>query len=170
MRLMQNVDHDAREIYRERLTPSLWMLVTIALAGPMVTLTLTPINATLALAIGAAVSLVLVALAIAASPRISVTGSVLRAGRAHIDARWLGEPTEHSGEDARAKRTHEIARDGWNLLRGGIEGLVIVPVTDPDDPANSWTISTRTPDRLAAAIRLARAAESSESAERPAVD
>jgi hypothetical protein len=34
--------------------------------------------------------------------------------------------------------------------------VVIVEITDLDDPAPSWVISTRTPDRLAAALRRAQ--------------
>lgn len=156
MRLMQNTESETRDVYRERLTPSLWMLVVIALAGPMVSLVFTPVGADFALILGVVVSLVLVTLSIALSPVLRVSGTALHVGRAHIDARWLGEPEEFTGDDARARRTRDIARDGWNFLRGGIDGLVIVPVTDPADPMNSWTISTRTPDRLAAAIRAAR--------------
>jgi len=157
MRLMQNTDQDTRELYSERLTPSLWLLVTIALLGPMVTLTIAPFNSTVALVIGGVVSLGLVTLSILASARLRVVGTVLHAGRAHIDVSWLGEPQEVSGEQAKAKRTHDFARNGWHLLRGGIDGMVVIPVTDPDDPARSWTISSRTPDRLAAAIRTAQA-------------
>jgi len=159
MRLMQNTDRDAREIYRERLTPSLWMLVVIALLGPMASLVFVPLGATVSLIVGAVVSLLLVALSILASPLVRVSGTTLHAGRAHIDAGWLGEPEEFSGEEAHARRTRDIARDGWHLIRGGIDGVVIVPITDPADPARSWTISTRTPDRLAAAIRTAHAAK-----------
>ncbi|SJN23363.1 Membrane protein [Microbacterium esteraromaticum] len=153
---MQMNDQVARVIYRERLTPSLWMLVTIALVGPMVSLVFVPLNTSVALVLGGAVSLVLVVMSIVLSPVVSVTGSVLRAGRAHIDAQWLGEPEQFTGQDARDKRTRDIARDGWHLFRGGIDGVVVVPVTDPADPMNSWTVTTRTPDRLSAAIRSAR--------------
>lgn len=158
MRLMQNTTQGTRESYRERLSPSLWMLVTIALVGPMVSLVFAPVASSIAIAIGAAVSLVLVVLSILLAPVISVRGTVLHAGRAHIDARWLGEPEHFTGQDARDRRTRDIARDGWHLIRGGIDGLVVVPLTDPDDPMRSWTISSRTPDRLSAAIRAARAA------------
>ncbi|GAA2890484.1 hypothetical protein GCM10010455_11170 [Microbacterium esteraromaticum] len=152
---MQNTRPDTRETYRERLAPGLWLLVTIALAGPMVSLVLTPLDPSLALVVGGAVSLALVTLSVALSPRIRVADGVLHAGRAHVDARWLGDAEHFSGEDARARRTHAIDKDGWNLLRGGIDGVVVVPITDPDDPVKSWTISSRTPDRLAAAIRTA---------------
>lgn len=158
MRLMQNTDRDAREIYRERLSPSLWMVVVIALVGPMVSLVFAPVAAGLAVAIGVLVSVVLVVLSILLSPAVRIHGTVLYAGRAHIDARWLGDPEHFTGEDAQNRRTRDISRDGWHLIRGGIDGLVVVPVTDPDDPASSWTISSRTPDRLSAAIRAARSA------------
>lgn len=158
MRLMQNTSPETRDLYRERLSPSLRMLVVIALAGPMVALVFAPIAASAALVAGAAVSLLLVLLAVLLAPVVRVQGTVLHAGRAHIDARWLGEPEQFTAEDARDRRTRDIARDGWHLIRGGIDGLVIVPITDPDDPMRSWTISSRTPDRLSAAIRAARSA------------
>lgn len=152
---MQNNTTHARTRYRERLTPGLPLLVTIALAGPMVALVFVPIGATVALVIGACASLLLVTASVLLSPTIRVDGSVLRAGRAHIDASWLGEPETFTGDDARQRRGPLLPGDGWHLIRGGIDGLVVVPLNDPDDPVRTWTISTRTPDRLAAAIRSA---------------
>lgn len=158
MRLMQNTPLETRDVHRERLSPSLWMLITIALMGPMASLVFLPVASSLAGIIGAVVSLVLVTAGILLAPVVRVNGTTLYAGRAHIDARWLGEPEHFTGQDARDRRGRDIAHDGWHLIRGGIDGLVVVPVTDPADPMKSWTISTRMPDRLAAAIRTARAA------------
>ncbi len=158
---MQNDTQHARTRYRERLTPGLPLLVTIALVGPMVALVFIPIGSTTALIIGAAASLLLVTASVLLSPRIAVDGTVLRAGRAHIDARWLGEPSVYTGDEARERRGPLLPGDGWHLIRGGIDGVVVVALTDPDDPVRSWTVSSRTPDRLAAAIRAARAAETS---------
>lgn len=160
MRLMQNRNLDTRPQYRERLSPSLRLLATVALAGPMVSLVFVPIGATVALIIGAAVSAGFVALLVAATPVVSVEGGVLRAGRAHIDAKHLGEPQMLTGDDARQARGPLLPARGWHLIRGGIDGVVVVPNTDSDDPVVSWTISSRTPDRLAAAIRAAHAIES----------
>lgn len=156
MRLMQNPTTDTRTSYRERLSPGLRLLVTVALAGPMVSLIFVPVGSTVALIIGAAVSALLVVLFVALTPVVSVTGSVLRAGRAHIDTRYLGEPVALTGDDARQARGPGLPARGWHLIRGGIDGIVVVPNTDPDDPIESWSISTRTPDRLAAAIRASR--------------
>jgi hypothetical protein len=155
MRLMQNPATDARPRYRERLAPGLPLLVTVALAGPMVSLIFVPVGATVALVVGAAVSALLVAGFIVATPVVSVEESTLRAGRAHIDVRFLGEPVALTGDDARQARGPGLPARGWHLIRGGIDGIVVVPNTDQDDPVESWTISTRTPDRLAAAIRAA---------------
>ena len=156
MRLMQNPATDARVHYRERLSPSLWLLVTVAVAGPMVSLVFVPIGSTFALIVGAAVSALLVLGFIAATPVVSVEGRILRAGRAHIDVEHLGEPLALVGEEARQARGPGLPARGWHLIRGGIGGIVVVPNLDADDPVDTWSISTRTPDRLAAAIRAAR--------------
>lgn len=153
---MQNAAPDTRPIYRERLAPSLWVFLAAAVGGPMITLTFTPLNSTLALVLGALGTAVIICLMVVLSPQVRVDGRMLRAGRAHIDAKWLGEAVALTGDDARAARGPQLPARGWHLIRGGIDGVVVVPITDPDDPAPSWTISTRTPDRLAAAIAIAR--------------
>lgn len=156
MRLMQNPVTGARPHYRERLAPSLWLLVTVALAGPMMSLIFVPVGPTVALIVGVTVSALVVAGFILATPVVSVEGTTLRAGRAHIDTRFLGEPVAFSGPEARNARGPGLPARGWHLIRGGIDGLIVVPNTDPADPVGTWTISSRTPDRLAAAIRAAR--------------
>jgi len=153
---MQNADADAPLTYRERLAPSLWLFLAAAVGGPMVSLSFVPVGAGLALVLGLVATALIVALMILASPRVVVRGRTLYAGRARIDARWLGEPTPMTGEEARAARGPGLSARGWHLIRGGIDGIVVVPVTDPADPAPDWTLSTRTPDRLAAAVDAAR--------------
>ncbi|MFB7250665.1 DUF3093 domain-containing protein [Microbacterium sp. NPDC056234] len=153
---MQNTIPATRPRYRERLAPSLWLLVSAAVLAPMVALTLVPLNSTLGLIIGIIVAVAVIGLLVAASPVVSVEAGTLSAGRAHIDVRWLGDPVALTGEEAKQARGPGLAASGWHLIRGGIDGMVVVPNTDPDDPVTQWSISTRTPDRLAAAIRRAR--------------
>jgi hypothetical protein len=145
--------------YRERLSPSLWTLVAAALCAPMAALVLSPIDTTLALVGGAVVGIGIVAALVFAAPVVEVRDGVLYAGPAHIDADLLGDPVVATGDDARRARGERIDRRSWMLLRGGIDGIVTVPVTDPDDPTPAWVISTRTPERLAAAIRRAASRE-----------
>lgn len=144
--------------YRERLSPSLWALVSAAVGGPMVALVFTPIDATLALVIGALAGVALVSALILTAPIVAVGAGELRVGRAHIDVADLGEPVGVIGEDARQARGPGLSRGAWHLLRGGIDGVVRVPVRDPEDPVTEWVFSSRTPDRLVAAIRRAQSA------------
>lgn len=144
------------QTYKERLTPSLWLLVSAAVVAPMVALTLTPVDTTLALALGIVVAAMFISALILASPVIRVTGTELRAGRAHIDVMHLGLPEDLTGPDAAQARGPGLNHASWHLIRGGIDGVVRVAITDPDDPAPFWVLSSRTPDRLAAAIRRAQ--------------
>ena len=59
--------------------------------------------------------------------------------------------------EARRVRGPGLDPRDWHVIRGGIDGVVRVTVEDPDDPTPSWVLSTRTPDRLAAAIRRSQA-------------
>jgi hypothetical protein len=141
--------------YRERLSPSLWALVAAAVCAPMAALTLAPIDQTLALAGGVAVGVAVVVALVAAAPVVEVRDGMLHAGVARIPVDLLGTPEAFTGPEARDARGPRLDRRSFVLLRGGVDGIVVVPVLDENDPAPAWVISTRTPDRLAAAIRRA---------------
>ncbi|MBO3662515.1 DUF3093 domain-containing protein [Microbacterium stercoris] len=148
----------ARPLYRERLTPSLWILGSAAVVAPMASLVFVRMDGALSLAIGFAVGVAVITALILGSPVIEVVGRELRAGRAHIDVALLGEPVPLTDEAARAARSTGLDARGWHLIRGGVAGIVVLPDIDPDDPVSSWTLSSRTPDRLAAAVRHAQSA------------
>jgi hypothetical protein len=44
----------------------------------------------------------------------------------------------------------------WLLIRGYISPIVRIQITDPNDPAPYWIVSTRNPQKLAAAIEGSR--------------
>ncbi|WP_243074848.1 DUF3093 domain-containing protein [Microbacterium sp. SS28] len=142
--------------FRERLSPSLWVLVSAAVVAPMAALVFAPIDTTIALIAGALLGALFVTLLIAGSPVVAVRDGALHAGRARIPLDLLGEPQALTGEDARTARGPGLDPRAWHVIRGGIDGLLVVPVIDPDDPAPAWIVSSRTPDRLAAAIRRGR--------------
>lgn len=148
--------------YRERLSPSLWVLVAAAVCGPMAALVFTPIDTTLALVVGAAVGVAFIALLVAGSPVIELRDGMLRAGRARIEVELLGAPTALTEEAARHARGSGLDPRSWHVIRGGLDGVVVLPVLDPDDPTPVWIISSRTPDRLAAAIRRSNEKTSAE--------
>lgn len=142
--------------YRERLSPSLWVLCAAAVSAPMVALVFVPMDSTVALIAGVVVAVLLLSALVALSPSVIVDGGELRVGRAHIAVDLLGDPMGASGEDARQLRGPGLPRTAWHLLRPGIDGVVRVPVIDPEDPVSEWVFSTRTPDRVVAALRRAQ--------------
>jgi hypothetical protein len=153
---MHNAERTARPAYRERLSPSLWLLVSAAVCAPMAAIVFSPIDTTLALAVGVVVGVALISALIAAAPVVAVRDGILRVGRAHIPVSELGEPEALSGVEARTARGGDLRRDDWHLLRGGIDGVVRVPVADDDDPTARWVFSSRTPERVAAMITRAQ--------------
>ncbi|RZI90281.1 MAG: DUF3093 domain-containing protein [Microbacterium sp.] len=154
-------------IYRERLSPSLWSLVAAAVSAPMVALVFVPVDPTLALVVGALVGVLLLTALVFASPTVTVADGELRVGRAHIAVEHLGDVEQLSGDSARLARGPGLASTAWHLFRPGIDGVVRVIVDDPRDPVTEWVFSTRTPERVSAAIRRAQAVDRSAS-RRPA--
>lgn len=149
-----------RDLYRERLSPSLWVLAGAAVTAPMVALVFTPIDSTLALVAGVLVAVAVTTGLVFASPVVIVGGGELRVGAAHVSVFLLGEPEIATGEQARLLRGPALSRTAWHMLRPGIDGIVRVPLHDPDDPVTEWVFATRTPDRVAAALRHARVEDS----------
>lgn len=144
--------------YRERLSPSLWVLVAAAVSAPMVALVFTPFDATLALVAGVVVAVAVTGGLVISAPVVEVRDGQLRVGAAHIPVSLLGDAEIATGEDARRARGPGLARTAWHLLRPGIDGVVRVAVADPRDPVTEWVFSSRTPDRVAAAVRRAKTA------------
>ena len=167
MRVMHNMTRDLRpaQAYRERLSPSLWVLVSAAVSAPMVSLVFVPVDATVALVAGIVVGFAVTFGLIAVAPVVEVAGGELRVGRAHVPVALLGEPVALRGADAREARGPGLSRTAWHLLRPGIDGVVRVPLHDPRDPVTEWVFSSRTPDRVGAVLARAKAKAQATSSE-----
>jgi hypothetical protein len=92
------------------------------------------------------------------SPVVEIADGEFRAGRARIPVRFTASPESFRREEATAKRGPELDARAWLCLRGWIDPIVRVHITDPDDPAPYWVVSTRHPDELVAALQRARSA------------
>ncbi|MEU6816017.1 DUF3093 domain-containing protein [Streptomyces sp. NPDC046860] len=145
--------------YEERLTaPRSWWLISV-LVGVSFALILLPFG-TLPL-LGGLVGGTAVAAVMASaygSPRIRVVGDALIAGEARIPLSALGAAEVLDAEEARAWRTYKADTRAFLLLRAYIPTALRVEVTDPEDPTPYLYLSTREPERLAAAIAGAKAA------------
>ncbi|MGW7045792.1 DUF3093 domain-containing protein [Streptomyces avermitilis] len=143
--------------YEERLTaPRTWWLICF-LVGVSMALILLPFG-TLPL-LGGLVGGTAVAAVVASSYgsiRIRVVGDSLIAGEAKIPVSALGEAEVMDQEEARAWRTYKANPRAFMLLRSYIPTALRVEVTDPQDPTPYLYLSTREPERLAAALKAAR--------------
>ncbi|MEU6220306.1 DUF3093 domain-containing protein [Streptomyces sp. NPDC047022] len=143
--------------YEERLTaPRSWWLMCL-LVGIAMALVLLPFG-TLPLLGGLVGGTAASAVVVSSygSPRIRVVGDSLIAGEAKIPVAALGDTEVLDAEQARAWRTYKADVRSFMLLRAYIPGALKVQVTDPEDPTPYLYLSTREPERLAAAIKAAR--------------
>jgi hypothetical protein len=86
---------------------------------------------------------------VVAAPRIVVTDTELRAGRARIDRTFVGRVTVVE----RADRVGALAdARTWSLVRAWIPRGVLIELTDPADPTPAWYVSTRRPEALVEAL------------------
>lgn len=142
--------------YREKLWPSPWVFLAVALVIPASLLVFAPIS----MLAGAATGLVLfggcVAILIFASPVIRVDDRTLTAGPAQISADLLGEALPYDAAEATYQRGPGLDARAWLLIRGWVKPVVRVPLEDPSDRAPYWLLSTRHPQELAAAINRSR--------------
>lgn len=145
-------DTSEHSTYRERLSPSLWVLASAAVCGPMAAFVFAPLGTVLGLIVGIVVGVAVVAGLVALSPVVEVDDTHLRVGRARIERAHLGAAEAFTGEDARVARGPGLSAGAWHLLRGGIDGVVRVEITDPDDPVAHWVFSSRTPQRVVALL------------------
>jgi len=150
--------------YEERLTaPRSWWVISflVGLALALVFLPFGTLPMLGALVGGTAVAAV--AASAYGSIRIRVVGDSLIAGDARIPVSALGDTEVMDPEEARAWRTYKADARAFMLLRSYIPTALRVQVTDPADPTPYLYLSTREPERLAAALETAR--ESARSAE-----
>lgn len=84
--------------------------------------------------------------------RIEVNDEELRAGRAHIAREHVGTATALDAEQSHRAAGVEADARAFLVLRPYLKRSVKVEITDPQDPAPYWLISTRHPKRLARAL------------------
>jgi hypothetical protein len=88
------------------------------------------------------------------APRVEVVDGWLRAGRARIPGEFLGAAEPLDAVETRRVAGRDADARAYLLLRPYLKRTVRVSVRDERDPAPYWLVSTRDPERLAAAIRV----------------
>lgn len=138
--------------YRERVWPAPWIFISTALVIPASLLVFLPISLEAGVVVAIVLYAAIVVVLLSTTPLIVVTPEELRAGRARIERRHVGEARAYHGAEATAQRGVELDARAWLLIRGWVPGVVRVAITDPEDPVPYWLISSRNPDALARAL------------------
>ncbi|MFJ4410790.1 DUF3093 domain-containing protein [Streptomyces sp. NPDC088910] len=146
--------------YDERLTVprSWWFLAAgVGVAMALILFPFGPLPMLAGLAAGAAVAMM--AVSSYGSARIRVVAGSLVAGKARIPLAALGEATVLDAAETVAWRSHKADPRAYMLLRSYVPTALKVDVTDPDDPTPYVYLSTRSPKRLAEALKAVKATQ-----------
>jgi hypothetical protein len=141
-------------LFRERLAvPIIWWV----LAGLFSLSVLIAVGAYLgpAWGVGTSVATLLVAAAIfgSASIVISVDEKEIQVGRATIEHAYIAACRALNTEETRRKTGVEADARAHLVVRPYIKMAVEITLNDPEDPVPYWLVSTRHPQRLAAALQ-----------------
>lgn len=138
--------------FRERLSPSWWMVVAVGLVMPATLLIFLPLSPLVGVLAGVGMWAGALSILWIFSPVIEVSNGVLRVGSARIDASYIGSVAAFRGEEARHEKGPGAHGLAWLSLRPWIDPVVKITVLDSDDPIPYWLVSTRRPEELISSL------------------
>jgi hypothetical protein len=139
-------------LFEERLWPSVWVWLVAAGVSAAVILVFAPINPLVGYIAAGIVAVILTILLITSTPRLVVTSGALQVGRARIERRYIGAAEAFRGEDATRQRGPALNATAYLCIRGWIDPVVKIEITDEADRTPYWLTSTRRPAQLVAAL------------------
>lgn len=139
-------------VYKEKLWPNAWMWVIAAGVSGAGILVFAPISAAAGYTAAAVLFVIIAVLLVLSTPRILVTEDVLSIGRATIERKFVGAVQHYRGEEATAERGTKLNGLAYLCIRGWIDPVVKIEITDPADRTPYWLTSTRHPEELTAAL------------------
>ena len=136
-------------LWKERLYPNVgvWIIVVGLAFVPAVIFA--PIDTTIGVVSSVIALIILVVLLVTSTPTILVTRTVLRVGRAHIDRTYVGTAKAFTRDAATEQRGTALHGLTYLCIRGWIDAVVKIEITDPEDPAPYWLVSSRHPHEFA---------------------
>ncbi|MGL3804895.1 DUF3093 domain-containing protein [Paeniglutamicibacter sp. R2-26] len=139
-------------LFQEKLWPAWWIwLISLGL-GATASVAFMPVGITWGIVAGA-VALALIAFGLLTStPTIEVTADTVRVGRATIEREFVGEVTGYRGAAAYHQRGPGLNGIAFMCIRGWIDPVVRIEITDERDATPYWLTSTRRPEELTAAL------------------
>jgi hypothetical protein len=143
-----------RATFREVIRPPLWLMAFIYFMFFSLVIAVWAALDNRSAAITAVISLVLgIVIYFKAGGEISFDGEVLRAGRAHIEKRFLGDVVILNQSDFIKARTREADPAAFLALIFWVSQGVKIEITDERDSTPYWLISTKRGEKLAKALK-----------------
>jgi hypothetical protein len=139
-------------VFQERLWPNLWMWIIAAGISGAGILVFAPISLPAGYTAAGVLFTIMAVLLVLSTPTIVVTRDALTVGRATIERRFVGEVEAFRGKDATAQRGTRLNGLAYLCIRGWIDPVVRIGITDPSDRTPYWLASSRRPEELAAAL------------------
>lgn len=143
-------------LYEERLYPTFWIwFITVGLSMVPAVI-FAPINMLTGVIASILTLAGLVFALLTSTPTIRVTHAEVRVGRATIERQYLGRAQGFIGENATAQRGTRLHGLAYLCIRGWIDGVVRVEVSDDEDKTPYWLFSSRRPQVLSRTLNDTR--------------
>lgn len=139
-------------LFREKVHAAPWVFISTALVIPASLIVFLPINAWVGVGVALALYGLIVTALLFTAPVIEVTRNEFIAGQARIDRVFVGEVVPFRGAEAILERGQRLDARAWLVIRGWVDPVVRVGITDPEDSTPYWLVSTRRPAELVAAL------------------
>ena len=136
-------------LWKERLYPNVWVWIIIVGLAFVPAVIFAPIDMSIGIVASVIALIILVIMMLTSMPTILVTKTGLRVGPAHIDRTYIGTAEAFTREEATRQRGTALHGLTYLCIRGWIDAVVKIEITDPEDPAPYWLVSSRHPDELA---------------------
>ena len=141
-------------IYQERLSPSPWLYAALLIAIPSFTVLFSAFSL---FWLGIIVSILIYVGVCAAfyfmSPLIVIDADWFSADQARIERKYLDSPEVFYDEEAFKERGRHLDLRSYYVIRAGINPVIKIANTDPEDPVPYWLLSTRHPEKIAEILR-----------------
>jgi hypothetical protein len=139
-------------VFRERLWPNIWIwIISAGISGAGI-LVFAPISMAAGYIAAGVLFTIIALMLLTSTPTILVTPDTLTVGRATIERRYIGDVEAFRGKDATAQRGTKLNGLAYLCIRGWIDPVVRIDITDPTDRTPYWLTSTRRPEELTAAL------------------
>lgn len=139
-------------LFAEKLWPSPWIWIVVVGLSAAGILMFAPISITAGIIAALVLFGIMTTMLLLSTPAIVVDRDTVQVGRASIQREFVGAVAAFRKDEATAERGTRLNGLAFLCLRGWIDPVVRIEITDPADRTPYWLTSTRRPEELLAAL------------------